>query len=100
MPLHSPSPGILAVQHDVSRTKFSAKSFQIERLEARCLLAIDLQLLKDLSTKTQPLFEVGNHTNLVQVGDVGYFTAVHPLDGEQLWKIDPALDGAQFVADI
>lgn len=64
------------------------------------MLAIDLQLLKDLSTETQPLFEVGTHANLVQVGDVGYFTAVHPLDGQQLWKIDPALGGAQFFADV
>ena len=70
------------------------RSLTVEQLEARQLLAIDLQLVKDINTNLS-LVSMGSST---EVGAITYF-AGYSTSGAGLWKTDGTQAGTVLVRD-
>ncbi len=73
------------------------RSLSIECLETRKLLAVDIELLKDI----QPLDVSSSYPrDFTAVGEWTYFTAETPTTGRELWKTDGTEAGTSIVRDI
>lgn len=73
-----------------------------EPLEARQMLAADLEVLKDINAEAIGI-EVPyglNGVRSVEVAGVHFFVRSDPAHGEELWKTDGTLEGMQLVRDI
>jgi ELWxxDGT repeat protein len=71
----------------------------LESLEARHLLAFDVQLVADINT-LQSNDASSSPEYFVQFGDVAYFTAETPAAGRELWRSDGTAAGTFMVKDI
>ena len=76
----------------------SNRPLALEQLESRCLLSVDLALLKDINAiKTT---EGSDPSGLVDVDGRVFFSADTPRFGRELWSTDGTEDGTTLVADL
>jgi ELWxxDGT repeat protein len=85
-------------KRNVAQYRKAHRSLRIERLERKQLLAIDLQLLKDIQTR--PSLVYSEPKDFVQVGSLTFFTAQTPTYGRELWRTDGTADGTSLVKDL
>jgi ELWxxDGT repeat protein len=70
----------------------------LQQLEEPRLLAIDLQLMRDINDVSDAR---GNEpSNFVSVGLITFFTASTTDAGAKLWRIDGTSEGMKLVKDI
>jgi ELWxxDGT repeat protein len=76
----------------------ATRRLAMETLEARQLLAITPQLVKDINSS--PATAGGWAYELVEAGSIAYFAAATSTTGLELWKTDGTEAGTQQVKDI
>jgi ELWxxDGT repeat protein len=80
------------------RLKPRPKRLQVEQLESRQLLAVDLELIKDFNTSKNT--DGGPYQEFLQVGSVAFYTGWREHKGWELWKTDGRPNSAVEVRDI